>query len=98
MVADPTRGPPLELALAKVLRCCQPKDIQLLGMSATLGGAHLPCPAPVEVLPGGAAECMAPTSRCGLADKLTNVQFSVLRTKESDVESKCMHVLVLFNV
>ena len=79
MVADPTRGPPLELALAKVLRCCRPKDIQLLGMSATLGGAHLPCPAPVDVLPGGAAACIwAPTSRCGLTDMLTSVQLPVL--------------------
>ncbi len=55
MVADLTRGPPLELALAKVLRCCRPRDIQLLGMSATIGGACLPCPVPADVLPDGAA-------------------------------------------
>ena len=39
MVADPTRGPPLEHALAKLLHCSRPHDLQLLGMSATMGGA-----------------------------------------------------------
>lgn len=39
MVADPTRGPPLEHALAKLLHCSRARDLQLLGMSATMGGA-----------------------------------------------------------
>lgn len=58
MVADLTRGPPLELALAKVLRCCRPHDIQLLGMSATIGGARLPCPVPA-MRPGGAPDSVS---------------------------------------
>jgi replicative superfamily II helicase len=40
MLADPGRGPPLELALAKALCCCRDPGVQLLGMSATMGGAQ----------------------------------------------------------
>jgi replicative superfamily II helicase len=40
MLADPGRGPPLELALAKALCCCRAQGVQLLGMSATMGGAR----------------------------------------------------------
>ncbi|KAK9826374.1 hypothetical protein WJX81_004727 [Elliptochloris bilobata] len=43
MVSDPTRGPPLELALAKLLRCSRPRNVQLLGMSATMGGLDALC-------------------------------------------------------
>ena len=48
MVADPTRGPPLEHALAKLLRLSRPGNIQLLGMSATMGGACWLSPETVE--------------------------------------------------
>ena len=38
MVCDPHRGLPLELSITKLLFCKHAEHIQLVGMSATMGG------------------------------------------------------------
>ena len=40
MVCDPSRGLPLELSITKLLFSQHADRIQLIGMSATMGGAH----------------------------------------------------------
>ena len=40
MLNDPQRGPALELAITKILHSKHADAIQIVGMSATMGGAN----------------------------------------------------------
>lgn len=42
MISDPQRGPALELAITKILHSEHAAAIQIVGMSATMGGANCP--------------------------------------------------------